>query len=160
MVSHDHGRSLLQKSPIKGLPHAPTPTAEEWGACLLVQPYTINVGASDRVVPGVERGRDRLCILYPDVIWEDRVDRFAESCRRPADRHAHRGHLAGGVDTAIGPSRAHDRPVHLSEPLSGGLQLPLNRALLTLGLPAEEGASVVVKVSARLVSSSDVTRET
>ena len=55
------------------------------------------------------------------------------------------GVYVAGEEARLGSNHPLFRTQYCLEPLHGGLELPLDRALLALRLPAEEGTAVVVE---------------
>lgn len=81
----------------------------------------------------------------PDVGGQHRVEGIPKSHCAPLRGHRDSRDLTRRMDAPVGSARTRHRAGRAGEPPDGGLQLPLDRALLPLCLPAEKGAAVVVE---------------
>ena len=84
-------------------------------------------------------------VLDPDPVGEHRVQSPTKLVRSPTSGQVHGGHLAGGVDASIGPTRSDHGPTSARESLQRRFELSLDGAVFFLDLPSVEAGPVVVE---------------
>jgi hypothetical protein len=105
----------------------------------------IKIRTVHRIVTGMEIGGGGLYALDPDVVRQYSGQGLLELFGLPRVWNGGYRYLTGRMHAAIGSSRSDHRAMGIRELFQGRLQFPLNRALLTLDLPAVEGGSIILK---------------
>jgi len=111
-------------------------------ATAATRPEAVELAAG--AAAGVEVATHRRRGAHPDLLGQQPVEAADEALGRDHHRQIEVGHLAGGVDAGVGPSRADDgRLEAASHDGQRPLELALHRAPVALALPAAEAAAEV-----------------
>jgi len=145
ILAHDHSRGTLEKPSLQGLGERPAPVAVKRRPGLCRKAETVQIRAAYRIVTRMETRGGGLYTLDPDVVRQHSGQGLLELFGLPRVWKGRDRHLAGRVHPAVGSSRSDHRAMGTRELLQGRLQLPLNRALLGLDLPAVEGGSIILE---------------